>query len=108
MTDVATGFLNNFDAYIHFNRWTLSGDGIKFEQKAVNCELGGGIAAIIFNNAKGLISGGLADPTSATIPVFEMSQLAGQKLASSSLGEILLVKDADGYSYISGTSMAAP
>lgn len=86
----------------------ISGGGIKFEQKAVNCEVGGGVGAIIFNNAKGLISGGLADPTAVTIPVFEMSQLAGQKLASSSLGEIMILKDAMGYSYISGTSMAAP
>ena len=74
----------------------------------MHCELGGGIAAIIFNNAKGLISGGLADPTAANIPVFEMSQAAGQKLASSSLGEILILKDDIDYSYISGTSMAAP
>ena len=85
-----------------------SGGGVKFEQKAVNCELGGGIAAIIFNNAKGLISGGLADPTAATIPVFEVSQSAGQKLADQSFGESLIVKQEIGYNYQSGTSAAAP
>jgi len=84
------------------------GGGIKFEQKALNCELGGGIAAVIYNNVRGLISGGLADPTAVGIPAIEITQSAGQSLLSQSMGEILIVKEEIGYSYSSGTSMAAP
>lgn len=74
----------------------------------MNCEAGGGIAAVIYNNEKGLINGGLADPTAVGIPTIEITQSAGQRLASQSLGEILIVKEEIGYNYVSGTSMAAP
>lgn len=74
----------------------------------MNCEAGGGIAAVIYNNEKGLINGGLADPTAVRIPTIEITQSAGQRLASQSLGEILIVKEEIGYNYVSGTSMAAP
>jgi len=87
---------------------THSGQGLKFEEKALNCELGGGIAAVIYNNGKGLIHGGLTDPSAVGIPTFEITQAAGQSLLSQSLGQILVVKEEIGYSYESGTSMAAP
>ena len=87
---------------------TYSGGGIKFEQKAKSCEQSGGLAAVIFNNVKGLISGGLADPTAVSIPAIEITRSAGQRLVSQSLGEILVIKQQRGYNYLSGTSMAVP
>ena len=85
-----------------------SGGGVKFEQKALNCENSGGKAAVIFNNDKGLINGGLAEPTSVTIPVLEITMSAGRKFKAQSLGDTLVVKQQGGYGYLSGTSMAAP
>ncbi|MEP4888528.1 MAG: trypsin-like serine protease [Aliiglaciecola sp.] len=54
---------------------------INFSEKALNCESGGGIGAIIYNNVDGpLESGTLGDDFSGSIPVVGISQQDGQAL----------------------------
>jgi secreted trypsin-like serine protease len=53
-----------------------------FSEKVNNCEAGGGIGAIIFNNEAGEISGTLGDDFSGTIPVVAISQADGDGLAT--------------------------
>ena len=47
---------------------------INFSDKAINCEAGGGVGAIIYNNEPGQISGTLGNDFTGTIPVVAISQ----------------------------------
>ncbi|WJG08710.1 trypsin-like serine protease [Aliiglaciecola sp. LCG003] len=52
-----------------------------FAEKALNCQAGGGIGAIIYNNVAGEItSGTLGNDFDGTIPVVGVSQLSGEAL----------------------------
>ncbi|WP_448211509.1 trypsin-like serine protease [Colwellia sp. MEBiC06753] len=61
---------------------------INFSVKAENCQTGGGVGAIIYNNEQGQINGTLGDEFSGTIPVIAVTQQVGQQLLSSYLGKI--------------------
>lgn len=75
---------------------------IKFEQKALNCQMGNGVAAVIYNNAPGPIGGALAHPSSVTIPVIEIRQVAGKGFLKTSLGKEIKIEVKDGYGFKSG------
>lgn len=79
-----------------------------FEDKALNCELGGGKAAIIYNHSPGVIAGTLSDPTKSVIPVVGVSQEVGELLIASYLGQKVNLTSVDGYAFMDGTSMATP
>lgn len=87
--------------------YLFRGGGLKFAQKASSCQASGGVAAIIFNNDAGLISGGLTEDSYIRIPVFEIAQIAGQQLLGEA-GTTIEILEKTGYGYASGTSMAAP
>jgi secreted trypsin-like serine protease len=53
---------------------------INFSEKALNCEAGGGVGAIIYNNEVGLISGTLGEGFTGTIPVVSVTQQDGETL----------------------------
>ncbi|WP_057832794.1 trypsin-like serine protease [Colwellia sp. TT2012] len=53
---------------------------IDFSVKVDNCQAGGGIGAIIFNNTNGAINGTLGDNFSGSIPVIAISQDDGATL----------------------------
>lgn len=53
-----------------------------FSEKANNCEAGGGIGAIIYNNEPGEVSGTLGDDFAGSIPVVAISQTDGDALAA--------------------------
>jgi secreted trypsin-like serine protease len=50
---------------------------IDFSVKVENCEAGGGVGAIIYNNVDGTISGTLGDDFTGTIPVVAITQSDG-------------------------------
>ncbi|MGS2719633.1 trypsin-like serine protease [Paraglaciecola aestuariivivens] len=50
---------------------------INFSAKADNCEAGGGIGAIIYNNEEGSISGTMGDDYTGTIPVVAVTRADG-------------------------------
>ena len=86
---------------------------ISFAAKVDNITAGGGAAAVIYNNVSGGFAGTLGDGVTSTIPAISLSQEDGQALVAGSLGQgadvsTLLVSDASGYGYKSGTSMATP
>lgn len=84
--------------------------GASFKDKAANCQAGGGVAAIIYNNAPGSFGGTLGDGVhGVTIPVISLSQEDGTALLSSvgSTVEVQLEAILD-YDEKSGTSMASP
>ncbi len=85
---------------------------IAFADKVVNVKNGGGVAAVIYNNAPGGFSGTLGT-VSVSIPGISMSQEDGQGLIANSLGQTASVStvannNANGYAYLDGTSMASP
>lgn len=53
---------------------------INFSEKALNCENGGGLGVIIYNNEEGMISGTLGDDFTGTIPVVAVTQSDGELL----------------------------
>lgn len=53
---------------------------INFSVKVENCQAGGGIGAIIYNNAEGIFSGTLGNDFTGTIPVVAISQADGVKV----------------------------
>ncbi|NMP32459.1 trypsin-like serine protease [Thalassotalea sp. M1531] len=61
---------------------------INFSVKAENCESGGGVGVVIYNNVEGTINGTLGDDFSGTIPVVSITQEDGLHLKENSLGEI--------------------
>lgn len=79
-----------------------------FAEKVLHCELGGGSAAIIYNNVAGSFSGTLSG-TETTIPSFSISQADGQALVGQ-VGEVATASVLVDSNYESwdGTSMATP
>ncbi|MEM7219149.1 MAG: S8 family serine peptidase [Pseudomonadota bacterium] len=78
-----------------------------FADKVVNCEAGGGLGAIIYNNVPGSFLGTLAD-TVTGVPSVGVSDAVGAQLVER-LGELAEVRvGAIDYGLRSGTSMATP
>ena len=79
-----------------------------FSTKVLSCQAGGGVGAIIYNNAAGALLGTL-NGTATTIPSVGITQAAGQSLKSSALGQNATVAlAASNYAKFDGTSMATP
>ncbi len=77
-----------------------------------NVKSGGGTGAIIFNNVPGSFKGGMGQDTS-TLPAVSISQEDGQFLKANRLGASAtlvsqVIKPANGYELLDGTSMATP
>ncbi|WP_299791835.1 S8 family serine peptidase [uncultured Shewanella sp.] len=83
------------------------GGNIAFSDKVLACEDGGGIAAIIYNNVSGSLSGTLGEVVTH-IPSVGVSKADGEVmlglLGSSATVSLL----ASNYAYFDGTSMATP
>eukprot|EP00804_Cyclotella_cryptica_P017255 CCRYP_016809-RA/>CCRYP_016809-RA protein AED:0.04 eAED:0.04 QI:91/1/1/1/0/0/2/114/510 len=79
---------------------------ITFNEKVLNCEISGGIAAVIYNNRAGTFYSSVGSDT--TIPSLTVSDVDGIALLTQ-LGQTAVVTvTASNYAYASGTSMAAP
>jgi subtilisin family serine protease len=81
--------------------------GTSFDDKAFQCQLGGGIAAVVFNDESGAFEGALGAGTNVTIPALALSRDDGLTLLAQ-LGNNATLYEELGYGYLSGTSMAAP
>jgi subtilisin family serine protease len=80
---------------------------ITFAEKVQACEAGGGVGAVIYNNAEALFSGTLGG-TATSIPSVGTSGTTGSVLLGR-LGESATVTTGPGnYSFYQGTSMATP
>jgi len=78
-----------------------------FAEKVVNCQNGGGVAAIIFNNVAGSFTGTLGS-VATYIPSVGISMADGNT-ALANVGKLAQVNVAkDNYMYYDGTSMATP
>jgi len=82
-----------------------------FAEKADQCKAAGGIAAIIWNNVEGGLSGTLGSSEGAWIPTVSASMADGLVLKQSQIGKMAQVSVSgpiDTYGYMDGTSMASP
>jgi len=79
---------------------------INFSEKVMNCQAGGGIGAIIYNNVAGDINGTLGEDFSSTIPVIAISQDDGATLLTK-LDDIATITVADQQSLAQSASCGA-
>lgn len=79
-----------------------------FKNKATNCQNGGGIAAIIYNNDRneGVIAGNLGSAGAVNIPVVEVDRQNALELRNAS--SVLIDMGFPSYATVEGTSAAAP
>jgi serine protease len=87
--------------------------GIAFENKVLNAQNGGAVAAIVYNNVAGGFGGTLSSPTATTIPSVSMSLEDGNAIKASQLNQSTTVStvantNTSAYSSLDGTSMASP
>lgn len=85
---------------------TIDRGEISFHDKVRNCELSGGIGAILINNEPGMLYGTLGTSNNTTIPAVgaTLEDRSGILAAGSANIDI----GAADYGYMSGTSMATP
>lgn len=91
----------------------ISRGEIPFKEKVANVLAKGAIAAVIFNNAPGLIQGSLTeDGSEAAIPAIMIEQTLGEEakayLASGATATASMAIVATDYASFQGTSMATP
>jgi subtilisin family serine protease len=80
---------------------------ISFAEKVLNCQLSGGVGAIVYNNSFGVYNGTLGDTTTA-IPSATVSDYDGTRLRARLGSATALSVKPMNYKYIDGTSMAVP
>lgn len=79
---------------------------ISFFDKVNNCELSGGIGAVIINNEPGILSGTLGETNTTSIPAVGAAlEDRNALLAATSMNISISSSD---YGFLSGTSMATP
>lgn len=79
---------------------------ISFHDKVNNCEMSGGIGAVIINNEPGMLYGTLGDTNATTIPAVGAAQEDRSALLAA--GTMTVDISASDYGLMSGTSMATP
>ncbi|REL35441.1 trypsin-like serine protease [Thalassotalea euphylliae] len=80
---------------------------INFSVKAENCEAGGGVGVVIYNNVDGAINGTLGDDFAGGIPVVAINQEDGQALKANNLGDMATVSVSSEASLIQDSSCGA-
>lgn len=85
----------------------LERGSISFADKVLSCQAGGGVGAIIYNNAEALFSGTLGG-TATTIPSVGTSGTTGSVLLGLLGQNASVTTSAGNYSFFDGTSMATP
>jgi subtilisin family serine protease len=86
-----------------------------FLTKSQNVFMGGGVAAVVYNNTTGDLNGTLGDDVSVIppIPVVGVTQASGEDMLATHLGQSTTVDtrlplNYQGYALLSGTSMSTP
>ncbi|GGW71883.1 S8 family serine peptidase [Alishewanella tabrizica] len=85
---------------------TIDRGQISFVDKVRNCELSGGIGAIIINNEPGLLAATLGTTNTTSIPAVGVALEDRNSIISAGSANISV--GAADYGYMSGTSMATP
>ena len=79
---------------------------VSFYDKVNNCELSGGVGAVIINNEPGMLYGTLGETNNTSIPAVGAALEDRSALLAASTIDIAI--GASDYGYMSGTSMATP
>ncbi|WP_444920329.1 S8 family serine peptidase [Microbulbifer sp. CnH-101-G] len=80
---------------------------ISFAEKVLNCEAGGGVGAIIYNNVPGMLYG-THGGVETHIPSVGISDTDGSALLTQLGASATIETEANDYAYFNGTSMATP
>jgi subtilisin family serine protease len=79
---------------------------ISFHDKVNNCELSGGVGAVLYNNEPGMLYGTLGDANATSIPAVGATAEDGAALLAANTIDITI--GTSDYGFMSGTSMATP
>lgn len=79
---------------------------VSFYDKVNNCELSGGVGAVLINNEPGMLYGTLGDTNNTSIPAVGAALEDRSALVAANTIDITI--GASDYGYMSGTSMATP
>ncbi|SEA12332.1 S8 family serine peptidase [Microbulbifer marinus] len=85
----------------------ISRGSISFADKVLNCEAGGGVGAIIYNNEPGMLYGTLGG-VATSIPSVGISDTDGAALMNQLGASATVAVEPGDYAYFNGTSMATP
>ena len=85
----------------------ISRGDISFADKVLNCEAGGGIGAIIYNNEPGMLYGTMGE-IATNIPSVGISDTDGAALMGQLGTSATVTVEAGDYAFFNGTSMATP
>jgi len=100
------GTAETTDSGANGNVCMIDRGAISFHDKVQNCELSGGIGAIIINNEAGMLYGTLGDTNATSIPAVGATfEDRSALLAAASANVTVGTSD---YGFMSGTSMATP
>lgn len=80
---------------------------VSFADKVLACEAGGGVAAIIYNNVPGSLSGTLGG-AATSIPSVGVSDSDGATMGNNLGAASTVTVDVGNYAFFDGTSMATP
>lgn len=79
---------------------------INFSVKVNNCEEGGGVGAIIYNNEDGVINGTLGEDFDGNIPAVAISKVAGEQLLNQ-IGDIAEIEVSSSQSTVQDSTCGA-
>jgi subtilisin family serine protease len=85
----------------------ISRGDISFADKVLACQAGGGVGAVIYNNASGALNGTLGG-VATSIPSVGITQADGQALLASGGTATVTTQTGGNYAFFDGTSMATP
>ncbi len=94
------------DAGANGNICVIDRGNISFHDKVQNCELSGGVGAILINNEAGMLYGTLGDTNATSIPAVGAAFEDRATLLAASSADITI--GTSDYGFMSGTSMATP
>ena len=94
------------DAGANGNICVIDRGNISFHDKVQNCELSGGVGAILINNEAGMLYGTLGDTNATSIPAVGAALEDRTALLAANSADITI--GTSDYGFMSGTSMATP
>ncbi|TRX54001.1 S8 family serine peptidase [Thalassomonas sp. M1454] len=100
------GTAEAIDSGANGNICVIARGNISFHDKVNNCQLSGGVGAVIYNNEPGMLYGTLGETNATSIPAVGASQEDSSTLLAASTIDIAI--GTSDYGFMSGTSMATP
>jgi subtilisin family serine protease len=104
------GYATSFPAAVRGNIALIERGTLFFSEKTANAEAAGAVAAVIYDNQAGIVSGSLQNPDT-WLPAVAISQADGMSLVAMGTTTVTVINRANpaaAFGFLYGTSMATP